>query len=112
MLGQEAVACRRTAQPSGCRGRDREQGEVEDGEPEHERQRQSPDAGGSVMADRGVGEVHLEHRELPVGAAGDRDVDLDTRYPWPAGVIGVSIDSGEDGDDASVAGIEGFIVWL
>ena len=70
VLGQVGVDPELLAEPPADRERNGEEGQVEAGQAEDEVAIEAVEPGGHVGADRGVGEVDLQHADPPGGRPG------------------------------------------
>ena len=111
MLGQVGVQRRLSAKATADRGGDREQHEVQHGQPHAQVDVHLVQAGGDVAADRRVGQVELEDADGPLRVAGmERQIQLDGRRAGLAGVVGVRVQVGQARDDLAVRGLERLVV--
>ena len=107
VLGEERVELHLPAQPATHRQRDREEHDVERGEPDHEIERQPAQTTRDVVVDRRVRQVELEHTDRALLRTREqRLVDLDGLRTDLAAVVGVGVESRQLGFDLTVRGLD------
>src|SRR5438477_13005649 len=99
MRREERVARGLPAKTPADRGRDQEQREIEQRQPDRQIDIEPMKPSGHVAADRRVREVHLEHTNPSTWSTGaERQVDLDRLDTRGSAVIRIGVDMRETGD--------------